>query len=259
MSRRRDEEFRPHFEGRQILDGLLALAGSEVDSEEVLARLQEAHAAGEEHTDVIPTLFEGEPHFPNPEVAKRLFQNLVGLWELVEEGRTVQLDVGEKEPRPKKPRPPPAPAPFAPGEPDDAFVEAAWRHLEGDEKARARHLHAFENRQDALLGALDEAGLSDEGYGVARHLLFELHAMLELGWPAGLASVSPREVVGAAPQAPPVPQPLSDYAAEALFEVEQDEEHPLRGEELARVRTLVERGLAALWRARKGSGGTHGT
>jgi hypothetical protein len=34
---------------------------------------------------------------------------------------------------------------------------------------------------------------------------------------------------------------------------EQDEERPLAAEELARVRPLVRRGLAALWHARKGS------
>jgi hypothetical protein len=50
-----------------------------------------------------------------------------------------------------------------------------------------------------------------------------------------------------------VPEALAAYAEEALFEAEQDEERPLAAEELARVRTLVRRGLAALWHARKGS------
>ena len=138
-----------------------------------------------------------------------------------------------------------------PGEPSGEFVEAAWRYLEDDAKARTRLLHAFENRQDGLLGALDAAGLTDEGYGVARHLLFELHAMLELGWPPGLTFVAP-SALDKDSDAPPVPDTLQAYADEALFEAEQDEEHPLSPEELERVRPLVRRGLAALWRARKG-------
>jgi len=109
---------------------------------------------------------------------------------------------------------------------------------------------AFGGWPDAA--AVDGAGLTDEGYAAARHLLFELHAMLELGWPPGLASVDPA-ALREDTEAPPVPQALTAYADEALFEAEQDEEHPLSAEELARVRTLVRRGLAALWKARKGS------
>ena len=111
-------------------------------------------------------------------------------------------------------------------------MEAAWRYLEDDEKARTRLTHAFENRQDALLGALDEAGLTDEGYGGARHLLFELYAMLELGWPPGVASVNPAALEADSDACSPVPAALRGYADEALFEAEQDEEQPLSPEEL---------------------------
>ncbi|MDC0710886.1 hypothetical protein POL68_20605 [Stigmatella sp. ncwal1] len=250
-SRGRDTEFTHHFEGAQTLDGLLELAGSPFGSEEVLARMRAAHAEGQTHGAVIPTLFEGEPHFPSPEVARRLFQNLLGLWDLVEEGLSVRLEDGPRPPRPKKAKLE-APRPFAPGEPDAEFVEAAWRYLEEDDKGRQRRTHSFENRQDALLGALDAAGLTDEGYGAARHLLFELHAMLELGWPQGLASVDPAQLERPGTETPPVPEALAAYAEEALFEAEQDEEHPLSPEELTQVRTLVRRGLTALWGARKG-------
>ncbi len=251
-SRGRGPDFVPHFEGPQTLDELLELSGSPCDTAEVLARMQAAQAEGEPRDAVIPTLFEGEPHFASPEVARRLFQNLLGLWEMVGEGRPVRLDEGPRPPRPKKVKPVPPP-PFAPGEPSAEFVEAAWRYLEDDEKERTRRQHAFENRQDALLGALDAAGLTDEGYAVARYLLFELHAMLELGWPPGLASVDPTVLEKPGTEVPPVPQALAAYAEESLFEAEQDEEQPLASEELARVRTLVRSGLSALWRARKGS------
>jgi hypothetical protein len=251
-SRGRGPDFVHHFEGPETLDGLLELSGSPCDTAEVLERMRAAHAEGHSHGEVIPTLFEGEPRFASPEVARHLFQNLLGLWDLVEEGRPIRLEEGPRPPRPKRVKAP-APKPFAPGEPGPEFVEAAWRYLEDDEKERTRRMHSFENRQDAMLGVLDAAGLTDEGYAVARFLLFELHAMLELGWPPGLTSVKPAELEREGTEAPPVPEALAAYAEEALFEAEQDEEHPLSAEELARVRTLVRRGLAALWRGRKGS------
>lgn len=251
-SRGRGIDFVHHFEGAKTLDGLLELAGSPCDTLEVLTRMRTARAEGQRHDAVIPTLFPGEPHFPSPEVAQRLFQNLLGLWDLVEEGKPVPLEEGPRPPRPKKVKPV-RPPPFAPGEPGGEFVEAAWRYLEDDAKERTRRLHTFENRQDALVSALDAMGLTDEGYAVARHLLFELHAMMELGWPPGLASVDPAVLEREDTEAPPVPEALAAYAEEALFEAEQDEERPLAAEELARVRTLVRRGLAALWHARKGS------
>jgi hypothetical protein len=253
MSRSRDrgEDFQRQFEGAQTLDGLLDLAGSPMDTAEVLARMQAARADGTRYSDLIPTFFEEEPRFGSPEIARRLYQNLLGLWDLVEEGKSVRLeDEGPRPPRPKKVKPTP-PVPFHPGEPTAEFVEAAWRYVEDDEKARTRLTHAFENRQDAFLGALDAAGLTDEGYGVARHLLFELYAMLELGWPPGLTPVNPA-ALEADTEAPPVPQPLQAYADEALFEAEQDEEQPMAAQELEAVRRLVRRGLAALWSARKG-------
>jgi hypothetical protein len=252
-SRGRGTQFVHHFEGARALDGLLELAGSPCDTAEVLSRMRAARAEGRSRDTVIPTLFEGEPRFPSPEVAQRLFQNLLGLWDLVESRTPVRLE--DEEPRPPRPKKvkPVRPPPFAPGEPGSEFVEAAWRYLEDDEKERTRRMHSFENRQDALLGELDGSGLTDEGYAAARHLLFELHAMLELGWPPGIASVDLADLQRGDTEAPPVPQALAAYAEEALFEAEQDEEHPLSAEELARVRTLVRRGLAALWKARKGS------
>ncbi|RKH15181.1 hypothetical protein D7V97_00780 [Corallococcus sp. CA053C] len=254
MSRSKDRgpDFVRQFEGVQTLDGLLELAGSPCDTAEVLERMREARAEGGASSDVIPTLFAEEPRFKDPELARRLYQNLLGLWDLVQEGKAVRLEVdeGPRPPRPKRERLQP-PAPFHPGEPSSEFVEAAWRYLEDDDKARTRLMHAYENRQDGLLGALDAAGLTDEGYGVARHLLFELHAMLELGWPPGLTAAE-AAALDRDSDAPPAPDTLQAYVTEALFEAEHDEEHPLAPEELAQVRTLVRRGLAALWRARKG-------
>ncbi|MFP2963127.1 hypothetical protein ACLEPN_36545 [Myxococcus sp. 1LA] len=251
MSRSRDRgaDFQRHFEGAPTLDGLLDLAGSALDSAQVLERMRAARAEGTAPSDAIPALFDEEPRFPSPEIALRLYQNLLGLWDLVAEGKHVRMDDAALPPRPKKVKLT-APPPFHPGEPSSEFIEAAWRYLEDDEKTRTRLTHSFENRQDALLGALDAAALTDEGYGVAQPLLLELYAMLELGWPPGLTSVKPAELE-ADTDAPPVPQPLKDYADEVLFEAEQDEEQPLSSQELEVVRRLVHRGLAALWGARK--------
>ncbi|NVJ19382.1 hypothetical protein HV826_35315, partial [Myxococcus sp. AM010] len=94
MSRSRDrgEDFQRHFEGAQTLDGLLDLAGSGLDSAQVLERMRDARAAGTPPSDVIPGLFDEEPRFPSPEIARRLYQNLLGLWDWVAEGRHVRLE-----------------------------------------------------------------------------------------------------------------------------------------------------------------------
>jgi hypothetical protein len=251
MGRRDREEFVHHFEGGEVLQGLLELAGSPLDAAGALERLKAGAAEGKGPGQVFPTLFEEEPRFPDPELARRLYQNLFGLWDLVKDGRPVDLSPPrEKAPRVKRPKAV-APPPFAPGEPDEAFVEAAWKYLEDlDDRGMQRHEHSFENKQDHLLGYLDESGLSDDGYGAARHLLFELHAMLELGWPHGIRSVSLAELKGGGEAK--VPPALQAYADEALFEAEQDEEAPLKPPEAAKVRDVVQRGLWALWNARKG-------
>jgi hypothetical protein len=132
-------------------------------------------------------------------------------------------------------------------------MDAAWQYLEDiGEKGRTRMQHAFENRQDALLTHLDEVGLSDDGYLVARQLLLELHSMIELGWPPGVASVHEKalaQVPGSGDAA--APEALSAYVEEAIFEAEHDEEAPLPADEAKRVRDTVGRCLSALWRARR--------
>lgn len=247
MSKRRKDDagLDRVFEGPDVLEELLELAGSTLDSGRVAARIQEALDEGRSPGEVFPTFFEGPPRFPDPSAARQLYGNLFGLWDLLEAGELFeQAPRPARPPREKKPKPA-APEPFADA-PDDAFIEAAWRYLEDDERARDRLFHAFENKQDPLLQWLDEQALSDEGYGVARHLLFELSAMIELGWPKGLRSADPSSPSQASP-----PEALVRYADEALFEAEQDEEVPLPSPEAGRVRALVQTGLAALWQARK--------
>lgn len=251
MSRSDRQAFTRRFEGREVLDELLDLAGSPLSTEQALQAMRAGQREGKSHAEVIPSFFEGEPHFESPELARRLYQNLLGLWDLAESGRPFSLEGKLRPPRPKKEKPTP-PAPFGKSGPDEAFVEAAWRYLEDvGERERTRLRHAFENRQDALLGSLDDEGLSDEGYAVARQLLFELFSMIELGWPAGVRSaISPGLSHQAGQESPAA---LRAYAEEALFEAEQDEQSPLSSEEAARVRGVVDKWLGALWNARDGA------
>lgn len=245
------QELERHFEGPEVLDELLALADSPLDTQAVAEAMLVGQAERASASQVIPTFFEGEPRFPSAEVARRLYQNLFGLWDLLGAGKKVDLTV--KPPRPPRPPRVEAPPPFAPGEPDDAFVEAAWRHLSDlRPHERARLEDTLENRQSFLLQWLDGSGLSDEAFAVARHLLYELFAMLHLGWPAGLLTVQRAKLGG--PSDEPAPAALVRYAEEAVFESQQDEQTPLPSADAKRVELLVGQALAALWSARARSG-----
>lgn len=243
--------FEHHFEGAELLDGLLDLAGSPFDSNEVLARFVAGHQAGASPSEVIPTLFDGEPRFPSPDVARRLYQNLFGLWDLVTSGRKVELEPTKRPPREKNEKPtPPSPWDAAQG-PDKAFVEAAWRYLdalpEDDPRAQERLVHAFENRQDALIQWLDEQDLPDAPYAALRYLLFELHAMLELGSPHGVGTVDARALRRRADEAggdgAQVPQALRAWVDESLAEGDLEDE--------PKWKALALLGLHALWAARR--------
>jgi len=236
-----------------VLAGLLDLAGSRYSPEQVVQRMREGYLRGKAPSDVIPGLFPREPQFPDPSFAKQLYQNLLGLWDLVESGEPLSLEDKPRAPRPRKRKPNPPPA-FGSAGPDPAFVETAWRYLEDlDKRGTDRLQHSFENRQDALQGFLEEQGLSENGFACARHLVFELFAMIELGWPPGTRPVLRSELEGEQVALQDAPPALRDYAEEALFEAAQDDEAPLGGEELPSVRQLVLRSLRALWAARRKS------
>ena len=237
--------FDRRFEGASLLSELLELAGSPYGPEEVLARFREAQKAGLAASDVIPTLFPEEPRFQDAALAKRLFQNLLGLWDLSPD----KVSLAVPGPRPKKEKPL-RPAPLEGAPPTSEWVESAWRYLDQDGASRTRFLHSFENRQDALVTFLDEQALSDEGYGVLRHLAFELHAMLELGCGTAPARVDPAALMGS-PGGDGGPAALIAYADEALFEAEQDEETPVPPGERAALQEWMRKLVAALWAARR--------
>ena len=246
--RGRDEPAFVHrFESPEILEELLGIAGSKLRTGEVLQLFRRGRAQGAEASEVIPGLFPEPPRFPNPDLARRLFQNLLGLWDAA--AAPGFRTEGEPEPprgaRPEKVGPPGPPGPGGPGV---AYVDAVCAWLASDRRARERLTDSFENRQDALLASLDERGLSDEGWGVLRQLAFELHAVLEHADGAAPASVPPEALEG--DPAAKIPTELIGLVDQALAPTEQDSPGPVPAAERETIRTLGRRVLGALWEAR---------
>lgn len=231
------------FEGREVLQTLLTASGSLADAEDVAEVFRQAADVDAPPSVVIQALWADEPVFENPATARRMFSNLLGLHDLIASGVKVDLRPDAAPVRTKREKAP-EPQPFADA-PDEAFVEAAWRYFDDHPKERERHQHAFDNRQDALLGWVEEAGLSDAASGLVTLLLCDVFSMLELGG-VHIGLVKP----------PTIPQKVSDdslppalaaWVDEGVFEAEQDEKAPLPKKEAKRVRDLTMRGAAALW------------
>lgn len=239
--------FAHRFEDAEVLAELLAAAGAPLTPEEVLERFRAARAEGAEASEVIPAVFPEPPRFPHPDVARRLFQNLLGLWDAsaAPDFRLPGDFRGDRPPRPARLAPPPPPRD---GDLDVAYVEAVRAWLSSDRRARERLTDSFENRQDTLLGSLDERGLSDEGWGVLRQLAFELHSVLEHADGAAPASV-PLEALAGDPAAN-VPVELIGLVDEAFARAEQDGTGPVPEMERDRIRALGRQVLGALWEAR---------
>jgi hypothetical protein len=245
--RSRDESaFLRRFESPEVLVELLGIAGSPLGPEEVLRRFRNGRAEGAEAGEVIPTLFPEPPRFPSPDVARRLFQNLLGLWDAAQSPE-FRLPSGTDAPR-ARPEKVGAPGPPGPSGPDVGYVQAVRAWLASDSRARDRLTDSFENRQDALLGSLDERGLSDEGWGVLRQLAFELHAVLEHADGAAPASVPPEALEGDPAAVAPVE--LRGLVDQALAPAEQDGQGPVPAGERETIRTLGRQVLGALWEAR---------
>jgi hypothetical protein len=250
---RQPEAFERRFENAAVLDELLEIAGSTLRTVEVVKRFRNAQVERKPSSEVIPTLLPPEPRFSHPDIARRLFQNLLGLWDAAadprfqldpETGRGVRHFVSAR-PRPPRVR---RPGPAGPGSLDAAYCQSVRAWLANDAGGRERLNHSFENRQDALLALLDERGLSDQGWGVLRHLGFELHALLELSVGAAPAAVQPEALRGQT--STDVPAVLVGFVDEAVALAEQDQAGPVPEAERGTVRALGRQMLEALWRAR---------
>ena len=240
----RDEELERSFEGQEILQKLLAQSGSTVDVEDVVEAFKKAVKQSVPAPVVIQALWEDEPRFNSPDEAAQLFGNLLGLYELVESGQAIDLSVKSVKVKREKAQ---KPEPFGMNEPDDHFIEAAWRFFDDFPKERQRFEHAFENRQDPLVSWLDGSGLNDEGFALARHLVGEVFAMLELGGREVkkiYETALPKEA-----SLEPLPRALSEWIEESLFEATTDESHPLPETEAHQVRAVVARAAVAMWKS----------
>ena len=146
-----------HFESDAVLTELLAGAGCELSVEDVRF---EFSASLEEDEDtrpweIIPLLFELEPRFESPAEARRLYANLLGLWDRVAiEARGGALPVIQADAAPAQP-------PEGGGEGPEGLAPyvafEAWRLAEDADKARARAEDRLENRQADLCAWVREA------------------------------------------------------------------------------------------------------
>lgn len=239
----RSEEVERSFEGREVLQKLLSGSGSLADVEDVAEAFKKAVKQNVPAPVVIQALWEDEPRFESPDQAAQLFGNLLGLYELVASGAAIDLSVkGAKIKREKTQKP----EPFGDQEPGDHFIEAAWRYFDDFPKERQRFEHAFENRQDPLVSWLDASGLEDAGFALARHLIGEVFAMLELG--GREVKTLHEEDLPKTASLEALPRALSEWIEDSVFEATSDEAEPLPEAQAAQVRDVVARAAAAMLR-----------
>lgn len=232
------------FEGQEVLQKLLTDSGSIVDVEDVAGAFTKAVKDGVPAPVVIQALWDDEPRFNSPDEAARLFGNLLGLYELIAAGGKIDLKSKMAKVKREKAQ---RPEPFGKAEPDDTFIEAAWRYFDDFPKERQRFEHAFENRQDALVSWLDGSGLEDAGFALARHLTGEVFAMLELGG-REVATIH-EEMIPATASLEGLPKALGEWIEESLFEAGSDDAQPLHEKEVALVRDVVARAAVAMWKS----------
>ena len=240
---RSDEDIERSFEGQEVLQKLLTQSGSLADVDDVAEAFKKAVKEHVPAPVVIQALWEDEPKFGSPDEAAQLFGNLLGLYELVASGAKLDLTTkAVKVKREKAERP----VPFGEQEPDDHFIEAAWRYFDDFPKERQRFEHAFENREDPLVSWLDASGLDDGGFSLARHLVGEVFAMLELG--GRKVETIHEEMIPLAGTLDALPTALSEWIDERLFEATTDEAEPMSQKQAAQVRDVVSRAAVAMWK-----------
>jgi hypothetical protein len=245
MARRDPTELVRAYEGAGRLGELLAVAGSTLAVEEVKACFAEALTTGAKPSDAFPSLFEGEPHFPSPQVAQQLYGNLFGLWDRIADGHPEEPALSA--PRPERPAATRAvdPPKAIDRAPDGDFVEQAFRYLASlPERERRRWRDRFEQRESDLIQAIATLKLEPAAEEVGVDMGFELWLMAELalGTKVGRTDFGRLRSGGAAGANPAMEAYLSEWLSEAML----DEEDPLRPEERARLEPLLLAAIAQL-------------
>ncbi|MBS2026852.1 MAG: hypothetical protein JST54_03020 [Deltaproteobacteria bacterium] len=231
------------YEGAEALEALLAMAGEELDAATIKDIFQEAQKEGDQPSDVFPALFAQEPRFPSPDLARRLYGNLFGLWDRVARG---QLDEPKGRPAAPEVPEPIAPPPAIEGATiPDEFVQAALGALTTlPEKERGRQRDRFEQRESELCESLRQLKLSDGAEQAGLDLSFEL--WLLCGWALGeRAGRTAFKALRDPPQEGSQPA-LERFIAEWLGEAELDEDDPLKPEERQKLEPFLRRAAELL-------------
>jgi hypothetical protein len=254
-----------HYQGPEVLERLLGRAGATVDARGAIERFARAIRDGRVAPAVIPALFAGEPRFAGPEDALALYGNLLGAWDLLEDG----VDPAELlAPRPPEPEPAPGALPEEePAEGDEGppagepvrgavegkeippeLVDATWRWLDAlpnREKVRGRD--RYENAQPDLAEWARTQGLDGVAQDVFERLVFELSEMFDRAFGERYGLVKFRSLLGAAPEEGRRAQPaVAAYVDEFLAEVEADDEAPIEPGQRSEVERLALAALAAM-------------
>jgi hypothetical protein len=177
-------------------------------------------------------------------VAKRLYGNLFGLWDRLVAGGSVEPAAGPSRPAPPPPVPP-APTAIDGRVPDDAFVEAAFRHLSAlPDRERQRKRDRFEQRESDLLQAVLALKLTPEAEQAGLDLAFELWAISELalGDRLGRTDFGQLRAGTPAPAQPALERYLDEWLGEAML----DETEPLSAEERAKLEPLLRSAIGQL-------------
>lgn len=222
------------YEGPEVLAELLETSGCELTVDEVVEEFVCAVEEGTQAAEIVPLLWELEPRFGSPEVARRTFANLFGLWDDVAKGQTGDLVTLE------------ALDPNAPLTP--AYVERTWQTFDVLDDADVRRARdAFDNVQ-ADVGAFvfERANpLGEVAVTTALDLAFELWWLCREA--RGDVPRITRAALTAAhaepddPESEPEPG-LAGLVTATLWEQAADETNPLPEDAIPQV----ERALRAL-------------
>lgn len=264
------------FEGKEVLDRLLGELGAQVDARGAVRRFAAAIAEGKEPPEVFPGLFTEEPRFRAPEDALRLYGNLFGLWDRLEEGEdpeellaaqppprgeagngeTEDVDEIVLEPQVELPPKGSVPGTEVPVE----VVEGTWQKLASlPSRERTRQQDRYINLQPELAEwARTVEGLSGVAQETLEYLCFELSEMFDNAFGPRMQAVRYRDLVDASPDEAPELQPYAyDYLLDTLDEAEIDDEEALLPDERQHIEHYAQQALVALTGAVRDEGWLH--